>query len=484
MRAVAAQRRVELDPYRVAVGVAEPDVDVEAVDRVVEGRRVSSGAARSSAWIRSASWAPASRLGSWPSGGQRPVHLEQAAVAVDQRLADGGVLEGGAEALLGLAEVALALVAVGHVGDHGDHRGHLVVVDHRGGGEDRPELAAVAAAEADVVELAAVALAPVGEHHPPPVGVVDQPEEGLRTELVGVPPEQLGHAPVGEGGAAVGVDDPHAEVRELEQALVEPVDPGRDRPVGVGRRVAAPLISTSASASLVERSTTSQGRRSSPRRRTGPPSPVHRRWPGALRRWPGPRAGAARRRRRRFEARSGGAEGSRRMRHVPFHASCRAHLTVVLPQLPRADRTCRMVPTLIGAWHEQDGPVREGVVMDRNDPGPATAVRSDLPPRAGGGVGGAAEQRALPARGLRREGSSTAPTASTTCSCRRTRYYRDDPRSYLASRSTSMRSPRRPASTTRPAATPTSTVRSTWRPWRVLRAERSEDGTFTGFVTD
>ena len=31
------QRRVELDPHGVTVGVAEPDVDVEAVDRVVEG---------------------------------------------------------------------------------------------------------------------------------------------------------------------------------------------------------------------------------------------------------------------------------------------------------------------------------------------------------------------------------------------------------------------------------------------------------------
>ena len=31
------ERRVELDPHGVAVGVAEPDVDVEAVDRVVEG---------------------------------------------------------------------------------------------------------------------------------------------------------------------------------------------------------------------------------------------------------------------------------------------------------------------------------------------------------------------------------------------------------------------------------------------------------------
>ena len=126
-------------------------------------------------------------------------------------------------------------MAVGHVGDDGDHRGHLVVVvDHRGGGEDRPELPAVATAEADVVELTAVALASVEErHHPPAVGVVDQPEEGLRAELVGVPPEQLGHAPVGEGGAAVGVDDPHAEVRELEQAFVEPRDPA---PVGTSGR--------------------------------------------------------------------------------------------------------------------------------------------------------------------------------------------------------------------------------------------------------
>ena len=105
-----------------------------------------------------------------------------------------------------------------------------------------------------------MALASVEErHHPPAVGVVDQPEEGLRAELVGVPPEQLGHAPVGEGGAAVGVDDPHAEVRELEQAFVEPRDPGTGGYVGAGRRVAAPVISISAMASLVERSTTSQG---------------------------------------------------------------------------------------------------------------------------------------------------------------------------------------------------------------------------------
>ena len=109
------QRRVELDPHGVAVGVTEADVDVEAVDRVVEG---APGELRGGAAVvgvdevgELGAGEPAGFLAE--RGGERPVHLEQAPVAVDQGLADGGVLEGRAEALLGLAEVALALVAVG-----------------------------------------------------------------------------------------------------------------------------------------------------------------------------------------------------------------------------------------------------------------------------------------------------------------------------------------------------------------------------------
>ena len=180
-------------------------------------------------------------------------------------------------------------------------------------------------------------LAPVEErHHPPAVGVVDHPEEGLGPELVGVPAEQLGHAPVGEGGAAVGVDDPHAEVGELEQALVQPGDPG-GRPVRSGRGGGspAPLISTSAMASLVERSTTSQGSPVEPERRTrasqpGPPA-LASSAPTVARAAGGSCSMSIAAGSKPAVRRRGGVTADAPC-PVP-HPSCRAHLTVVLPQL-------------------------------------------------------------------------------------------------------------------------------------------------------
>ena len=83
------------------------------------------------------------------------------------------------------------------------------------------------------------------------------------------------------------------------------------------------------------------------------------------------------------------------------------------------------------------------------------------------------------------EGFVHCTTASTTCWCRRTRYFRDDPRSYLALEIDldAVAAPARFDDAARRyphiyGPVDVAAVR------RVLRAARSEDGTFTGFVTD
>ena len=285
----------------------------------------SVAAPRSSAWMRSAELGAGQPAGLLAErGGQRPVHLEQA-----RRRASTSALPMGASSkeerkrCSASLSVALALVAVGHVGDHGDDRGHLVAVEHRGGGEDRPELAAVAPAEADVVELAAAGGGGGRRATPPASGRCRRPGRGA-----GCARSSSGSHPSSSAmRRLVKVVRPSVSMTQTPRCASSsrrsssPVMPGgAAAAIRGGRGSPAPLISTSASASLVERSTTSQGRRSSPRGAPGPPSPVHRRWPGALPPWPGPRAGAARCRSPPVRSPGpAGAEGSRRMRHVPFH---------------------------------------------------------------------------------------------------------------------------------------------------------------------
>ena len=298
-----------------------------------------------------------SRLGSSPRAEARARFTSSRRPSrVDQRLADRRVLEGRAEALLGLAEVALALVAVGHVGDHGDHRGDLVAVEHRGGGEDRPELAAVAAAEADVVELAAVAAGAGRTATPPASGRCRRPSRGaagLRSSSGSQPSSSAMRRLVKVVRPSVSMTHTPRWASSRRRSS-SPVDPrGGRRSLRVGRRVAgaADLHLGQRVAGRAEHhlaGIAGRARAGGP----GPPSLVRRRWPRSA----ATVARAAGRElldvdRRRFEARCpAGAEGSRRMRHVPFHIPP-AELTSrsSFPSCTRADRTCRMVPTSIGA---------------------------------------------------------------------------------------------------------------------------------------
>ena len=134
-----------------------------------------------------------------------------------------------------LPDPGLGLLASGDVGQHGEGADHAaVVVAHRAGGDDRPQLGAVAAVEADVVLLGGAA--DRRRQHTlrlRPGRRIEEVDDGGPGELVQPAPQQLGQAAIGEEGAAGGVEQPDALVGGVGDPAVVRLAP----PEGLGGRL-------------------------------------------------------------------------------------------------------------------------------------------------------------------------------------------------------------------------------------------------------
>jgi uncharacterized protein (DUF952 family) len=145
-----------------------------------------------------------------------------------------------------------------------------------------------------------------------------------------------------------------------------------------------------------------------------------------------------------------------------------------------------MVPTPVATWHEQDGPVREGVVMDRTSPHDRptpTGPTYHLVPAA---VWEAQRDDPLyRPEAFEADGFVHCTDGLDHLLVPANAYYRGDPRPYLALE-VDLDVVAAPARFDDEACRyphvygpiDTAAVR------RVLRVERAEDGTFTGFAPD